>query len=67
MQAGLRYLLVAVLLLAAVLSSKEVYLFDVELPEPLRGDVIHIPGVSWELGNQAWIFLVPVEEGDAVY
>ncbi|AFA40274.1 hypothetical protein Pogu_2247 [Pyrobaculum oguniense TE7] len=67
MQTGVKYLFAALLLLVAVVNSKEVYLFDVELPEPLKGDVIHIPGVNWELGSQAWIFLVPVEEGDAVY
>nr|WP_287069003.1 hypothetical protein [Pyrobaculum sp.] len=67
MPTGVKYLLAALLLLAAMASSKEVYLFDVELPEPLKGDVIHIPGINWELGSQAWIFLVPVEEGDAVY
>ncbi|MCX8136863.1 hypothetical protein [Pyrobaculum aerophilum] len=67
MPTGVKYLLAALLLLAAMASSKEVYLFDVELPEPLKGDVIHIPGINWELGSQAWIFLIPVEEGDAVY
>ena len=55
------------MLTAALILSSDVYLFEVELPKHLGGDVIHVPGISWDLGSQAWIFLVPAEEGEAVY
>ncbi len=60
-------ILIVVLFVAAGGAAKEVFVFEVDLEKPLGNDVIHIPGLRWEFGDQAWIFLLPVEEGEAVY
>jgi len=64
---GLLWVLILALFTAAGGAAKEVYVFEVSLEKPLGNDVIHILGVAWELGDQAWVFLAPVEEGEAVY
>jgi len=45
----------------------EVYVFKVWLPQPYSGFGIYVPGAKWELGEAAWLFMAPVERGEAVY
>jgi len=47
--------------------GSEVYVFKVWLPQPFSGFGVYVPGVEWELGEAAWLFMAPVERGEAVH
>jgi len=59
--------LLTLVVLAALAYGSEVYVFKVWLPQPFSGFGIYVPGVEWELGEAAWLFMAPVERDEAVY
>ncbi|MEM1568907.1 MAG: hypothetical protein QXI84_10530 [Thermofilaceae archaeon] len=64
---GLEPSLLAALTAASLASAVGVYVFEVELGSALQGMALHIPGLRWEFGEQALIFYVPVDQGEALY
>jgi len=59
--------LLTLVALVALAYGLEVYVFKVWLPQPYSGFGIYVPGVEWELGEAAWLFMAPVERGEAVH
>jgi len=59
--------LLTLVVLAVLVYGSEVYVFKVWLPQPYSGFGIYVPGAVWELGEAAWLFMAPVERGEAVH